>query len=701
MMFSPNAQVVFADGPSSMPHEPYKAQIRQLLKQYEDALSLTAQLLSASVARATLAELNAVVGSYNNGDIGLVVLDDDLELRGVYQKVSGAWVKKADLPNEAAQIAQIALADFRTHYLGAFDTDPTTDLVGNPLIEGALYFNTTTGLLRVRHGGSWQNQSLALVDGAVTPPKLSDEVLSSIDPLRLFAGDGTTDDTARFNGLRATYPSVEFDLRGKIYAVSARPTGKWRNGFFKIGNFYYPAASIVHREYMVTFGSILRNWPQDTAHNDRGVRFVGIGAGSSHAAADNNVRLETSRNGGHGWEETTEFNGPDASHSAWCASMGVHSHRQFAIVRQADSLGNPTAFLMYSRKLYAQYKLVQPFTTVAGSNIVTITFPELHGLRTGDEINVINSGNPNGVTISSAVKYAVTRVTNGTQVTIVGSGNATSTGSGGATTGTTIHSLPSAGWTEMLFGGVSFGGAFATAVGELPVTVQSFAPYAIDRALVGISGFGSTCGFVRISGLFGNPVLVYTPFSSTVLTEPTVCVTTEQTASGRAYGLTRVQGNDTNIMCWYANNLTATPTIVTETRFSYKFGRQNPSPIRYHPETDMLYAVTSERESATQAESLLITYVMIAKRTDFEASGAAAFKVIPFGAIRAVPSGYSGSGFTYTTSNAGVPSLDIDGNTLIAYFSQEESQEDSAQTIGSRARSNIKAFEFDISTPLI
>lgn len=77
-----------------------------------------------------------------------------------------------DLTAVAAQV-QAALAEFKQCYLGAFSSDPTVDLEGNALIEGALYFNSVSGLLRVRHSGAWQDFVISLEDGSITRPKLS------------------------------------------------------------------------------------------------------------------------------------------------------------------------------------------------------------------------------------------------------------------------------------------------------------------------------------------------------------------------------------------------------------------------------------------------------------------------------------------------------------------------------------------------
>lgn len=588
---------------------------------------------------------------------------------------NGVLASTALQPGDAATPAQLAV-------------------VAPAIVANTMLIDNSAGTARETKTFSQVRTALDLLtSGQITTQISTYNILAGTDPT------GATNNDALFTAIRVSRPDEVIDLKGGSYLVTSIPVGDWTNGFWKIGNFYYPARSIIARENMLTDGNIVRNWPQDQAHNNRGMRYCGFGAGISHGSVDNNARLLTSRNGGFTYEETTEFTVPDGTHSVWCASMGVHSNRQFAIVRTADVDLLPTAVRMYHRKLYAQYKIANAFTTTAGSNVVTITFPELHGLRTGDQVYIIASGNPNGATIANGL-YPVTRVNSpGTTVTIVATTNASSSGVSGLADGTTIHT-PQTAWAEMLFSGSQFGAAVSTASGAgLPVTTQSFGQFSIDRAMVCVSG--GPYGLVRISGLFGTtPAILYTALTNAGLTEPTLCVSSAQTVGGRCYGLTRANGPATNVGFFYANALTGTPVVVLENNFSFKFARQNPSPIRIHEPTDMLYAVTSERMSSTQANSELPIYLLVAKRADAETLGAAAFKVIEIGKLRAVPSGYSGSGLTYTTSNSGVPSLDIDGNTLVAYFSQEESQA-SADPIGSSARSNIKSFEIDITVPII
>ena len=62
---------------------------------------------------------------------------------------------------QAAQAAAEAAADnFDDTYLGAKSSDPTVDNDGDALTAGDLYFNTTSNVLRVYNGSSWQDAAV-------------------------------------------------------------------------------------------------------------------------------------------------------------------------------------------------------------------------------------------------------------------------------------------------------------------------------------------------------------------------------------------------------------------------------------------------------------------------------------------------------------------------------------------------------------
>ena len=79
---------------------------------------------------------------------------------------------------------------------------------------------------------------------------------------------------------------------------------------------------------------------------------------------------------------------------------------------------------------YYVQALSDPYTTVSGTNVVTVT-DAAHGCVTGDFVHITPSVTLNGVTIDAG-EYEVTVLTSSTY-TIEGSGNASSSGSGGGT----------------------------------------------------------------------------------------------------------------------------------------------------------------------------------------------------------------------------------------------------------------------------
>ena len=76
----------------------------------------------------------------------------------------------------ARDLAQAAYDNFDDIYLGAKSSNPSVDNDGNALVAGAMYFNTTTDIMRVYEGSSWVDvyvsgsSVLALSGGTLTGP---------------------------------------------------------------------------------------------------------------------------------------------------------------------------------------------------------------------------------------------------------------------------------------------------------------------------------------------------------------------------------------------------------------------------------------------------------------------------------------------------------------------------------------------------
>lgn len=76
---------------------------------------------------------------------------------------------------EAARDATLAALDsFDDRYLGQKASDPTLDNDGNALAVGALYFNTTTGVMKVYDGTAWLAAYASLSGALLTTNNLSD-----------------------------------------------------------------------------------------------------------------------------------------------------------------------------------------------------------------------------------------------------------------------------------------------------------------------------------------------------------------------------------------------------------------------------------------------------------------------------------------------------------------------------------------------
>ena len=96
---------------------------------------------------------------------------------------------------EAAKDAALAALDsFDDRYLGAKASDPTLDNDGNALVAGALYYNTTSDVMKVYEGSVWVAAYASLSGTLLKTNNLSD--LTSVTSARTNLGLGTAATTA-------------------------------------------------------------------------------------------------------------------------------------------------------------------------------------------------------------------------------------------------------------------------------------------------------------------------------------------------------------------------------------------------------------------------------------------------------------------------------------------------------------------------
>lgn len=98
------------------------------------------------------------------------------------------------LAEDAQAAAELALDAFDDVYLGSKASDPTLDNDGNPLVSGALYYNTTINALKVYKGSSWATLTDSDAGGLLASNNLSD--LTSAATARTNLGLGTAATTA-------------------------------------------------------------------------------------------------------------------------------------------------------------------------------------------------------------------------------------------------------------------------------------------------------------------------------------------------------------------------------------------------------------------------------------------------------------------------------------------------------------------------
>lgn len=198
-----------------------------------DKLTMATQQLNASVERAMTLPLSITGVStqlpapspskglkWATDGLSVVNTDNDPDLASVY-----AAAAQASAGNAAASAVGSAasLSTFLGIYYGIATADPSLDRNGNAIGAGDLYFNSSTGRLRLYTGSSWQDTATA------SPASFNSNLYNGTGAQTAFTLSTTPASTASifvFVSGVAQRPTTDYSVSGTTLTfTSAPPTG--------------------------------------------------------------------------------------------------------------------------------------------------------------------------------------------------------------------------------------------------------------------------------------------------------------------------------------------------------------------------------------------------------------------------------------------------------------------------------------------
>lgn len=123
----------------------------------------------------------------------------------------------ARIAQYASNVAQYTFNEFNTIYLGAKNTAPTLDNDGNPLIVGALYFDTVFDVMYSWDGSSW----IFAIAGASTVTTNTNQTITGVKTFtQPIVGNLTGNVTGNSTTATTLATARTFDLSGDVTGVA-------------------------------------------------------------------------------------------------------------------------------------------------------------------------------------------------------------------------------------------------------------------------------------------------------------------------------------------------------------------------------------------------------------------------------------------------------------------------------------------------
>jgi len=164
--------------------------------------SATASATSATNSATSASEAAASASAASTSETNAATSATNAATSETNAATSATESETAKTAAEAAKDAALAALDsFDDRYLGAKASDPTLDNDGNALVAGALYYNTTSDVMKVYEGSVWVAAYASLSGALLATNNLSD--LANAATARTNLGLGTSN-SPTFAGLTTT-----------------------------------------------------------------------------------------------------------------------------------------------------------------------------------------------------------------------------------------------------------------------------------------------------------------------------------------------------------------------------------------------------------------------------------------------------------------------------------------------------------------
>ncbi|WP_201270041.1 hypothetical protein [Sinorhizobium meliloti] len=676
------ATTIWADGPSSDPYEPDKAQIRDWGTWVEGIIT---GLFNGGLIYPNKAALDADLAHPAN-TMAWVLGDATVANNGIYRKIGasgvGSWTRVADLPfsfiiasdfgagtpNAIQATTSIPVSNSALVMLNVFEANTaspvTVSFNGGP----ALTVKTNTGndvaagglvagmrLLGVISGSTYRilndQVSTAVVAAAeaaqvAAEQAAQDAANSSYDFVRNFYKNGVTSDDANFSTLEALVSGRVIDLQGLKYKVSSKPTGnRYVNGYFVIDNaddgatIHYPA-----KDTLVPLGApinLMPNeryvaWPQGGPAVYGSEVLVKMNTGAGHEDSSQYVLTRRSGDGGASFKDYPRalFQRSDGKREMTVAIDNVDG--QWLLTTFVQPIGGAVEQLkLYGQRAneYRQWGGSSPnpqirVTTTSGSPNVVV-YDADHGVKPGDRVRFEQAT----ATVGGLALSGVMTVVEGgeTNFTVAAGANASSTSDQNIGVNVTFIEDD---WSEITFSGSSLGTAIvaASSLGHtMPTQVSGIAgrKNTAGDIFVTIHGGGvsGTC-LVGINNIFraGAPRAVASVSRIGGLTEGLEASIDIDHATGDLFGAIRTEGGYP-YRRWYLPFGAAPADAIIAAGPASPFGAASPIGIRKIPGKNAVFGIMSGNRlpAAVDADPEIGLYLLYMSWDDFKNPSSAGF----------------------------------------------------------------------------